>query len=104
MSLAPTTSLTPSNRVQGLEERLLAVPTEVDIERARHYTAVWQETEGVEPCMRAVLALRETFRQTTIRIEEEELLAGVRTSKLTGIDLPPSLQDDIIARTEFCEA
>lgn len=38
------------------------------------------------PCMKAALALRETLRTMTIRIEEDELLVGVKTAKpLAGV-------------------
>ena len=76
----------PTARGQKLKERLLSSPYEVDIERARFYTKSWKETEGAGPCMRAARALEETLCNMTIRIDEDELIVGVKTAKrLAGV-------------------
>ena len=76
----------PTARGRRLKERLLASPYEVDIERARYYTQAWKETEDAPPCLRAARALEETLRRMTIRIEDDELLVGVKTAKrLAGV-------------------
>ncbi|MDY6794546.1 MAG: pyruvate formate lyase family protein [Actinomycetota bacterium] len=56
-------------------------PYEVDIERARYYTGVWREMEEGPSCMRAARALEETLRNMRIRIDDDELLVGVKTAK-----------------------
>ena len=60
----------------------------VDSERARHYTEVWKTTEGMAPCMRTALALRETLRNVPIRIDDEDQLVGIRTAQPVGIIVP----------------
>jgi pyruvate formate-lyase/glycerol dehydratase family glycyl radical enzyme len=70
-----------SARIMRLRERLLSSPYEVDIERARYYTRTWKQMESAPPAMRAAQALKETFRNMSIRIEDDELLVGVKTSK-----------------------
>lgn len=76
----------PTERGRKLKERLLASPYEVDIERARYYTKAWKETEDASPCMRAARALEETLRNMNIRIDDDELLVGVKTAKrLAGV-------------------
>ncbi len=87
----------PTARGLKLKQRLLSSPYEIDIERARSYTKAWREAESGEatapatspelgPCMKAALALRETLRTMSIRIEEDELLVGVKTAKpLAGV-------------------
>ena len=76
----------PTARGRRLKERLLASPYEIDIERARFYTDTWKITEDVLPCMRTARALEETLRNMTIRIEDDELLVGVKTAKrLAGV-------------------
>jgi pyruvate formate-lyase/glycerol dehydratase family glycyl radical enzyme len=85
----PRTTMTrgvPTERGRKLKERLLSSPYEIDIERARFYTRVWKEMEDAPPCMRAARALEETLRNMTIRIEDDELLVGVKTAKrLAGV-------------------
>lgn len=76
----------PTTRGLRLKELLLQSPYEVDIERARCYTQVWKQMEEGPPCMRAARALEETLRRMTIRIDDPELLVGVKTAKhLAGV-------------------
>ncbi len=72
---------TPSAKARKLKEQLVASRYEMDIERARYYTRSWKRTEGVPPCMRAALALQDTLRHMTIRIDDDETLVGVKTFK-----------------------
>jgi formate C-acetyltransferase len=76
----------PSERASRLKERLLSSPYEIDIERARYYTAAWKRAEKEGPCMRAALALGETLREMSVGIDEDELLVGAKTAKrLAGV-------------------
>jgi pyruvate formate-lyase/glycerol dehydratase family glycyl radical enzyme len=76
----------PTERGRKLKERLLASPYEIDIERARFYTRTWKKMEEAPPCMRAARALEDTLRNMTIRIDDNELLVGVKTAKrLAGV-------------------
>ncbi len=70
-----------SARIMRLKERLLSSSWEVDVERARYYTRTWKKMESAPPAMRAAQALNETFQNMTIRIEDDELLVGVKTAK-----------------------
>ncbi len=70
-----------SAKIMRLKERLLSSPWEVDIERARYYTRTWKKMGSAPPAMRAAQALKETFQNMTIRIEDDELLVGVKTGK-----------------------
>jgi pyruvate formate-lyase/glycerol dehydratase family glycyl radical enzyme len=70
-----------SARITRLRERLLSSTYEVDIERARYYTKTWKQMESAPPAIRAAQALKETFHNMSIRIEDDELLVGVKTSK-----------------------
>ena len=81
-----TGHIPPSTRALKLKERLLSSPYEIDLERAVFYTDVWRRTEGTPPCMRAALAFRQTLRKMSIRIDDDELLVGVKTAKrLAGV-------------------
>lgn len=76
----------PTQRGLKLKERLLSSKYEIDIERARYYTSTWKDMEDVSPCMKAARALEETLRKMTIRIDDDEILVGVKTAKrLAGV-------------------
>ena len=76
----------PGPRAQRLKELLLESDYEIDIERARSYTAAWRENEGAGPCMRAAYALRRSLEEATIEIRDDELLVGIKTAKgLSGV-------------------
>jgi formate C-acetyltransferase len=72
---------TASPRALRMKERLLSSPYEVDIERPRYFTAGWRKMEGASPCVQAAYALSETLARMTIRIDDDDLLVGVKTSK-----------------------
>ncbi|MFX1567510.1 MAG: pyruvate formate lyase family protein [Promethearchaeota archaeon] len=71
----------PSERVRKMRDRMLAIPKELDLERARCYTRIYKQMEDAPPCMKNAKALEEFLRCVTIRIEEDELLVGVKSSK-----------------------
>jgi pyruvate formate-lyase/glycerol dehydratase family glycyl radical enzyme len=72
----------PSERVRKIRDRMLSMPRELDLERARCYTRVYKQMEDAPPCMKNVKALDEFLRCLPIRIEEDELLVGVKSSKI----------------------
>ncbi len=73
---------TPSERVRKIRDRMLSMPRELDIERARCYTRIYKQMEDASICMKNVKALEEFLRCLPIRIEEDELLVGVKSSKV----------------------
>ncbi|MFX1457265.1 MAG: pyruvate formate lyase family protein [Promethearchaeota archaeon] len=72
----------PSERVRKIRDRMLSMPREFDIERARCYTRIYKQMEDAPPCMKNVKALEEFLRCLPIRIEEDELLVGVKSTKV----------------------
>ena len=74
----------PSPRGLRLKERLLSSSMEIDLERAREYTKTWQEEQDSAPCLRTARALQRTLRTMTIRIDDGDLFAGVKTAKMLG--------------------
>ncbi|MBY8984754.1 MAG: hypothetical protein KGD65_06795 [Candidatus Lokiarchaeota archaeon] len=72
----------PSERVRKIRDRMLSMPREFDIERARCYTRIYKQMEDSPPCMKNVKALEEFLQCLPIRIEEDELLVGVKSSKV----------------------
>jgi len=81
---APTNSGIASERIRRLKERFLESPYSLDIERARYYTKAWKQMENAGPCMRAAKGLSEALANMSIRIEDDELLAGVKSNKRRG--------------------
>ncbi len=82
-----------SERCSRLKQRALSEKYYIDVERARYFTWAWREmgAEGVSrPCMRAARALEKTLRNVTIRIEDDELLVGVKGSR--GLSEPLSVE------------
>ena len=72
----------PSERVRKIRDRMLSMPRELDIERARCYTRIWKQMLDSPPCMRKAKALEEFLRCLPIRIDDDELLVGVKSSKI----------------------
>ncbi len=73
---------TPSERVLKIRDRMLSMPRELDIERARCYTRIYKQMEDAPPCIKNTKALEEFLRCIPIRIEDDELLVGVKSSKV----------------------
>ena len=76
------------SRTQRLKKRILDAPYEICIERARYYTQIYKETEGLHPSIRAAKALKHTLENMTIYILPEEKLVGNRSSKLVATVIP----------------
>ncbi|MEM3750896.1 MAG: pyruvate formate lyase family protein, partial [Candidatus Jordarchaeales archaeon] len=76
-------------RIRKYKEKVLNTPLQTDIERMLWYTRVYKATESqpIGPCMRAAMAFRETLRNMSIRIEDEELIVGCWAGKRGGIPL-----------------
>ncbi|MEM3593341.1 MAG: pyruvate formate lyase family protein, partial [Candidatus Jordarchaeaceae archaeon] len=78
-----------SERIRKYKEKALSTPLQTDIERMLWYMRVYKATEGqpVGPCIRAAMAFRETLRNMSIRIEDEELVVGCWAGKRGGVPL-----------------
>src|SRR4030042_7098980 len=72
----------PSERVGKIRDDMLAHPFVHDLERARCYTRIYKKMENAPPCMKNAKALEEFLRCLPIRIEDHELLVGVKSSKV----------------------
>ncbi|MBN1663919.1 MAG: hypothetical protein JW943_09990 [Deltaproteobacteria bacterium] len=68
-------------RIGKMKDRLLSASYKLDLDRAKHYTRAYKQTEGQPACIRAARGLEETLRNMPIRIDEEELIAGSKSSK-----------------------
>lgn len=82
---APRDPLAP--RVRRMKQRLLEADYEICLARARHYTAVYRETEGLDPALRGALALARTLEKQRIFIHPDEHLAGTKTERFLSTPL-----------------
>ena len=74
-------------RVRRMKQRLLTADYEICLARARHYTAVYRETEGLDPALRAARALERTLEKQRIFIYADEHLAGTKTERFLSTPL-----------------
>ena len=80
---------TDNFRVGRLTERIVAAPQEVCIQRARYLTRAMTEHWDEHPLTRMSLGLEHVLNNIDVIIRDEELIVGVRTSKLKGAPLFP---------------
>ena len=76
------------SRTEAYRQKILDAPYEICVERARHYTRVYKETEGEHPALRAAKAFSETLRNMTVCILDEESIVGNRSGKLVASVIP----------------
>jgi len=72
----------PTERVRKIRDKMLSQPFEYDLERARCYSRIWKQMEDSHPYMKKAKALEEFMRCLPIRIDADELLVGVKSSKI----------------------
>lgn len=77
-------------RIARMKEKLLTSPYEICMARARYFTEVYKENEGLNPNLRDALALQRTLQKQKIFIYADEYLAGSKTEKF----LAPPLSID----------
>ena len=78
-----------TNRISQLREKVLQVQPSVCTERARFYTEVYQENEGLPIIIKRALALEKTLNVMTIFIEDGELIVGNHSSQLRAAPIFP---------------
>ena len=89
LSQASTLEGPPESRVHRLRERIINAPQEVCIERARFLTRSMAENWDRHPLTRMSMALAEVLDNIRVKIREDELIVGCRSSKLKGAPLFP---------------
>jgi len=78
-----------TNRLAQLKERVLSAEPSLCLERARIYTQVYRENEALPVLRKRALALLRTFNESTIYIEDGELIVGNTASKLRAAAIFP---------------
>ena len=85
-----------SARIGRLKEELLSTRPTVCTERARIYTEVYRRYEAKPVVVKRALALSETLKRMTIRIEPGELIVGNQTSRPRAAPIFPEYAVDWI--------
>ena len=73
-----------TNRIQALNGMLHANRPNVDITRARAYTKIYKQTEGMPSLMRRYKASAEVYRTLSDNVYDHEQLVGWPTQKIRG--------------------
>jgi pyruvate formate-lyase/glycerol dehydratase family glycyl radical enzyme len=84
-------------RVARLRSRMLRLP-EVCTERAYWWTKSYQETEAQAEIVRRAKALATVLRELPIKIDDDELIVGMSTSKERGALVFPEIQWEYIVK------
>jgi len=79
-----------TERISSLRQKMITTPA-ICIERGYYMTESYRETEGEPEVIRRAKALRNILDKMTIRIEEEEMIAGWATSKMRGGAILPEV-------------
>lgn len=74
-------------RIHRQKQRLLTADYEICLARARYFTEVYRETEGLHPALRNALALRRTLEKQRVLIYADEALAGSKTERFLSTPL-----------------
>lgn len=83
-----------TKRLSQLKEHILSTKPSLCIERARIYTRIYQENEALPIVRKRALALRRMLEESTIYIEDGELIVGNTASKLRAASIFPEYSVD----------
>ncbi len=83
-----------SARIRRLKEELLSTRPTICTERARIYTEVYRRYQAKPVVVRRALALSETLKRMTIRIEPGELIVGNQASRPRAAPIFPEYAVD----------
>ncbi|MBU1669918.1 MAG: hypothetical protein KKF41_08960 [Actinobacteria bacterium] len=84
-----------SPRIERLKERLLTAPYEICLERAKQFTRVYKETEGMDPALRNALALKATCENQPVHIYADEWIVGNKTDRYISPVIAPERGDSL---------
>ncbi|MHB8894560.1 MAG: pyruvate formate lyase family protein [Candidatus Geothermincolia bacterium] len=84
-----------SPRIKSLKKRLLGAHYEICLERARQFTRVYKETEGMDPALRNALALKATCENQPVHIYADEWLVGNKTDAYISPVIAPERGDSL---------
>ncbi|MCX7027228.1 MAG: glycyl radical protein [Spirochaetes bacterium] len=78
-----------NSRLKGLKDEILSAEPRLCIERAQVYTRVYQENESLPIARKRALALRKTFEESSIYINDGELIVGNTASRARSAAIFP---------------
>ncbi|HUV00695.1 MAG TPA: glycyl radical protein [Bacteroidales bacterium] len=87
--ISQATTAVITDRIAGLKENVLSALPTICTERAKFYTAIYQEYEGSPVIIKRAIAFDKTLREMTIYINDGELIVGNQSSKLRAAPIFP---------------
>lgn len=85
-----------TDRIAGLKKMFLDTKPTICVERADIYTEVYRTHQAEPVVVKRAIALCETLKRMTIRIEENELIVGNQSSRLRAAPIFPEYAVDWI--------
>ncbi len=83
-------------RILKMREKVITQPHEICIERAKLFTESYKKSKGESPIIRFAKAMEHFLTNMTIKIWDDEVIVGNRTTKLVGTPLYPEVRIDTI--------
>jgi formate C-acetyltransferase len=75
----------PPNRIERIRRRYQTVVPQISIQRAKHYTQSWQETEGLSAAVRVSRAMKNVYEKMQHHLDPDDRIAGHWTEHSFGI-------------------
>ncbi|MFX1498953.1 MAG: pyruvate formate lyase family protein, partial [Promethearchaeota archaeon] len=83
-------------RITKMKNKVITVPHELCIERAKLFTESYKKTKGEPSVIRFAKALNYFLSNMTIKIWDDEFIVGNRCTKFVGTPLYPEVRVDTI--------
>lgn len=94
--LEPMDQAEYKKRTERVKKKILQHPHEIDVERAKLITESYRDSKGKHPYVRFAEAMDHVLANLTIKIWDDEIIVGNRTTKFVGVPLYPEIQIDTI--------
>jgi len=85
-----------NERLLRMKNKIIKVPHEICVERAKYFTESYRKTKGENPIIRFAKAMDYYLSNTTIKIWDDEFIVGNRCIKFVGTPLYPEVRVDTI--------
>jgi pyruvate-formate lyase len=85
-------------RILKMREKVVNQPHEICIERAKLFTESYKKSKGESPIIRFAKAMEHFLTNMTIKIWDDEVIVGNRTTKLVGTPLYPEVRIDKLSK------
>ena len=83
----PPTGPVASERIRRIQRRYQGGEVRLSVERARHFTGSWRETEGLSRGIRVGLAMGRVYERMTHYLDPDDRIAGAWTEFFQGMPI-----------------